>query len=385
VTAARRWFDGRRTAVAAAATVLLLTAAGRSYAQVKRQADGAPVPIAHRGAWVAWANQGVVIGTGSRAYVGFESIDGRQVGRAGLRLSLDRFLTDWWSVGLLVDANLAHGRFIPSRVDTVWQSYVGPRLGLFLPGGDQFGFWPTVTGVVGVGDGRTIAGFDVTVPVVVQASPRFLLAVGPLYQERFDSGPGSHSRGYGLQLALGGTFPAEQPRAPMTGEPRQRFGQEGQWVLGAAHGRIIPAGSEAAGLQTRQFGRTNQLLVLVATLDRFLSEQLSLGFSLGVVSGSEDGAAATTATLVGVQGGVAISVGDQVVLWPKAALQWILGKYVRSTNIHIFVPLAMELDHLLLGLGPILEGSSLAAKSEGSTLGTGVAVGLSLLFAGWWD
>jgi hypothetical protein len=54
-----------------------------------------------------------------------------------------------------------------------------------------------------------------------------------------------------------------------------------------------------------------------------------------------------------------------------------------SRRTQLFLPLALELGHFLLGLGPALERHDHDA-SAGDGQDTTWAVGLTLLAAGWW-
>jgi hypothetical protein len=342
--------------------------------------------FARPGTWVLWADQGVVLGTGSRVQAGRVSIDDETAYVALLRVSLDRFLTDRFTAGFVAAASVAHGEVVSNGVDTVWGGLAGVRLGLSLPIGQRSVFWPRVTGLVGRGDGRTTAGFDVSAPFVRQIFPRFLLALGPVYQERFESGDGAHQRGVGLQLSFGGAFPVDDGPHPPVAEPDERFGRSGQWVLGAGQALAVPNGTAAGWWQTSGPEGNTGNLVLVASMDRFLFDHVSIGFSLGLATGSrtQDGEAFTgTVVFAGGQAGVAIPLGGGSVLWPKLSVLWNGSEGRTTTNYRAFLPLAVELGHLLLGFGPTLESSRLT-NTSGATLASEKAVGLALLIAGWW-
>ncbi len=375
-----------RFALAVVAGIAAACSAGASRAQSADQSILGPVGFAHRGTWVLWADQGIVLGTGSRVYAGRVTLDDEAAYVALLRVSLDRFVTDWFTAGLVAAASVGHGKFGSAAVDTVWGGSAGLRLGLALPIGQRSVFWPRVTGMLGRGDGQTTAGFDVTAPVVRQMYPNFLLALGPLYQERFASGGGAHRRGLGLMLSFGGAFPLDDGRDPVVAERGERFGQSGQWVLGVGQALVIPSGTEAGWWQTSGPEGDAGNLVFAATMDRFVFDHVSLGFTLGLGSGGrvQNGETFTgTVLVVGAQAGAAIPMGARVVLWPKLSVLWNAGEVTTRTSYQAFLPLAAELGHLLLGFGPTLESSELTTKGGGS-LASETGVGLALLIAGWW-
>jgi hypothetical protein len=375
-----------RWALAAIAGLTAVCGAGASRAQAEDAGIISGTAFARSGTWVMWAEQGLVLGTGSRAYAGRVSVNGESAYVALLRVSLDRFVTDRFTAGLVAAASVGHGKFGSAASDTIWGGSAGLRLGLTLPIGQRSVFWPRVTGTLGRGDGQTTAGFDVSAPFVRQISPRFLLAFGPIYQERFESDSGAHRRGLGLQLSFGGAFPVDGGGEPVAAQPGERFGQSGQWVLGVGQALVIPSGTEAGWWQTSGPEGNAGNLVFAVTMDRFVFDHVSLGFTLGLATGArvQNGETSTGTVLVaGAQAAAAIPMGARVVLWPKLSILSHAGDETTRTSYQAFLPLAAELGHLLLGFGPTLESSELSI-SGGRSLASETGVGLALLIAGWW-
>jgi hypothetical protein len=188
-----------------------------------------------------------------------------------------------------------------------------------------------------------------------------------------------------LPSSFGGAFHAPDPRA---GDLQQveRFGQRGQWVISAEHGLAVVTGTSAFLSEHTQPGRVIGSLVLVAHADYFVADHLSVGFSggLGGLGVDRDGeTSAGNALFVGFQLGGAIWLGKSKVLWPKASGLWARSKGSLDTYAQFFVPVAAEVGHLLVGVGPTFEWTHLSADRAVATSNE-TALGVTFLLAGWW-
>ena len=370
----------------ALACVSLLGSPGAARAQSAGDggvADG--TAFAHGGTWVLSLDQGLLWSSATAATASRVTSGADTAYSLAVRGSVDRFLTSWLTAGLVAGGGLSRLELAGKPPDTTVSRLFGLRIGFAVPIAGRSVFWPRVSGLVASDGSRSGMGFAVHAPFVRQVSPGFLVGFGPAYEFRSD-GPGGHRQGGGLLLSFAGAFPGATAR-PVDPQPAsERFGRAGQWVVNLQQDLGGLRGTAAYWAQLSEPDRVTGSMRLLSTVDWFAFDHISLGFAVGLarVGQLQDGVEATgTALFLGGQIGGAIPVGDAWVVRPIASVLWSASDASTSRRLQLFVPMARELGHFLLGLGPTLERFDHDASIPEDRY-TVSGVGLTLLVAGWW-
>jgi hypothetical protein len=350
-------------------------------------ADG--TGYAHRGTWVLWADQGLFWASGNALTAARVASPGETDHTFTLRLSADRFLTDWLTAGLVAGGTLSRVAQADHQPDTSFSWVAGLRVGFAVPIAARSVFWPRAAGLVALGSHRTSRGFTVHAPFVREVAPGFLVGFGPAYEYRYDDLDGEigNRNGIGMLLSFAGAFSTSASQPAPAEPPRERFGRAGQWSV-AVRRDISGAGRTSAyWAQLWEPKQTTGSLLILGTLDWFPFDHLSLGFALGFGKTGqlrEDAELGATVGYFGGQLGGAIPVGASFVLRPYASVLWSSTESAQVRQLQLFVPLALELGHFLLGLGPSIERQHHEGSLGDSAYDASV-VGLTLLVAGWWN
>lgn len=368
----------------------LILAASPGSAQAQSAANDEPADgttFARKGAWVLWMDQGLVWSGGSALTAAHVFSGGDASTALVLRVSADRFITDWLTAGLVAGGSVSRVELQGEQPDTDLSGTFGVRVGFAVPIARRSVFWPRMTGLLAHGQDRTGVGFAVHAPFVRQISPGFLVGVGPAYEYRHEGGPGGgHHHGGALILSLAGAFPATAAQPPAPEPPRERFGRAGQWVAGLQQDLGGLRATSVYLAQLSEPGRTTGSLLLLSTIDWFAFNHFSVGFAAGFgkVGQRREGVELSgTSVFLGAQFGGAISVGEALVVRPCASVLWRSSEPSTVRRTQLFLPLALELGHFLLGLGPSFERHDYNGSAPADDHAVS-AVGLTLLAAGWW-
>jgi hypothetical protein len=365
------------------AALVCLLAAPVARAQGAGHDPVDPAAFARGGTWVLGFDQGVLWPDGSAATASRRWTGGEVSYTLALRGEIDRFITDWLSAGLLAGVGYSRLELAGMGTQASRSEVFGLRVGFAAPIRGRSVFWPRLTGLVAHGKDGTGMGFSVHAPFVRQVGPGFLVGFGPAYEYRHQAG---HRHGGGLLLSFGGAFPVGEAQSPDTGPPRERFGQAGQWAVSIQRGIASGQGTSAYWTQISEPGQTTGSLLLLTSMDCFVADHVSIGFAagLGKVGQLRDNVGLEgTAVFLGGQLGGAIPVGGPVVIRPVASVLWSAGGGTTSRWTQLYLPVAVELGHFLLGLGPSLEWYRRGADLPEDRYTLSV-LGLTLFAAGWW-
>jgi hypothetical protein len=95
-----------------------------------------PLMFAHAGTWVLWADQSFLWGNGTALTAARLSSDAGVRYAFSARMALDRFVTDWMSVGLVAGAGLGYTTFASGQTTTTRSALGGLALGFAVPLGN---------------------------------------------------------------------------------------------------------------------------------------------------------------------------------------------------------------------------------------------------------
>jgi len=319
--------------------------------------------------------------------------------------TVDWFVAKNVSLGVRVDLSYGDSKGYGvdgSLVDTKSAAvHVGPRVGVNLPLGRAFSFWPPAslgfewvqeTQSVVSGSSGSVSGNPLGYPsstnlgpwieldaaLLWHLQPHLFLGVVPGISRDFghvQGGPevGGQETHVSAGFVLGGWF-GGPPRIGMDEAPppapsatTRRFGQAGEFVLS---NELVLRGywTGYAGSSSTSSGGS-----FAVGLDHFLADHVSIGASVTGYYGTSTGIDATTSAVVSSQSeggalaaraGVDIPLGGSFSFWPHASLG--VGEQVvnqqeggrsreddKIVSVGVYAPfLVHPTTHFFLGLGP---------------------------------
>ena len=192
--------------------------------------------------------------------------------------------------------------------------------------------------------------------------------------------------GLALVMTLARGAAAAEPETPF----EEEFGQRGIWVISADHGLAWDTGSSFTFYVRRTGDTTSSFLRLQPSLDYFVLDHLSVGFTVGL-------SYLTQSTQAGVGTGTAVQFGGRLggsvpiitgvsTLWPKvsAVVSYGSGGH-RLFGLQGYLAVAIHsMGHFLVAFGPAYEritDSTDGADGPRSTVTT--AFGVLVTLGGW--
>jgi hypothetical protein len=173
---------------------------------------------------------------------------------------------------------------------------------------------------------------------------------------------------------------AEDPPPPLvrTPSPEAPIWASRTWVLSGDHGLAWPTGTSVGWWQIRDDEGTTSYLRLRASLDNFVTDHLSLGFTAGFTAGN----------LQYVEGGGRIGTAFTALpgvssVWPR--LSYVVAIFEGGT-VHTFqayIPaVGHAMPHFFFGIGPAYE--RVEARPSGSASSATHAFGILFSLGGYW-
>jgi hypothetical protein len=187
-----------------------------------------------------------------------------------------------------------------------------------------------------------------------------------------------------IALISASTAAAAEPQRSL----EEQFGERGVWVISGDHGLAWDTGSSFAFYLRRSGETSTSVLRVQPSLDVFVLDHLSLGFTIGftkITQSTPDAVGEGGYLQLGARLGFSVPLLPGVSsLWPKVSV--VLAHNVSNDRVGLqaYLPVAVHsMGHFLVAFGPAIERFTDTPAGDNAVKVSTTAVGVLVTLGGW--